>query len=52
MERLPFKYCFNGSPFGTIKEWPNLIPGTYTYVVKDAKTIRYQVVFKLLNLKY
>ncbi|MBK9734225.1 MAG: T9SS type A sorting domain-containing protein [Saprospiraceae bacterium] len=33
----PFKYSFNGSLFGTIREWPNLIPGTYTYVVKDAK---------------
>ena len=33
----PFKYSFNGSPFGTIKEWPNLGPDTYTFVVKDSK---------------
>ncbi|MBK6836566.1 MAG: T9SS type A sorting domain-containing protein [Bacteroidetes bacterium] len=32
----PFQYSLNGSPFSTNTTYPNLIPGTYTVVAKDA----------------
>ncbi|MBC7884485.1 MAG: T9SS type A sorting domain-containing protein [Saprospiraceae bacterium] len=34
---FPFQYSLNGAPFSTVREWTNLSPASYSYVVKDNK---------------